>query len=123
VTRIVAMARRQVATDHRAERWVSDPGDLLGPVVASYCTGTCFRSQIIFRREVAVETPMGQPGALHDVVDANPIEAMLAKQRPRCMQDLLPVGRRLLARHPHRVTSYFSDCLTIYMIHVINTNR
>ena len=50
---------------------------------------------------MAVEAAVRQPGALHDVGDADAIEAMLAEQRAGGVQNLLPVRRRPLARHSH----------------------
>ncbi len=71
---------------------------------------------------MAVETPVGQPGALHDVGDANPVKTVLPKERAGHMHNLLPVRRRLLARHSHGSTP-FRNLWTLYMIVVINNHR
>ncbi len=44
---------------------------------------------------------MGQPGALHNVRDSDPLKATLTEERARHVENLFAIRRCLLARHPH----------------------
>src|SRR6202011_4832337 len=106
VRRIVTMPRRQVPADNGPDRGVSRTRDSFGPPFLAQHTGAGLRDQVVFRRKVAVEAAMRQPSALHDVGDANSIEAMLAEERAGNVQDLLSVGCCLFPRHSHGLCSF-----------------
>src|SRR5205085_2368223 len=63
-----------------------------------------FAGEIVFRGEVAVEPAVRQARALHDVGDADAVEAVLAEERPGNLEDLLAVRGCLFACHPHGST-------------------
>jgi hypothetical protein len=79
-----------------------------------------FDREVVFRGKVAVEAAMRQARALHDVGDADAVEAMLTEKGAGDLQNLLPIRRRPLACHSHgSAPSLFR--LTLYMMLVINT--
>jgi len=62
---------------------------------------------------------VGQPGALHNVRDSDPLKATLTKERAGHVENLFAIRRCLLARHliAFPCVDYH---LTIYMMCVIN---
>src|SRR6266404_9627096 len=117
------MTRRQVASNHLGERWVRLSGQpLLPPWVLEHSLGG-FGDEIVFRRELAVEAAVGQPGALHNVRDSDSFKTTLTEERARHVENLLAIRLCLLARHPHCLPPCLDTHLTIYMMGVINGIR
>src|SRR4029077_17509018 len=113
------MALGEVTPDHVSERraYVSSQS-LQPPFFREHASGS-FGGEVVFGGEMAIKTTVREAGAFHDVRDANSVEATLAKKRARYLQNLVSIGRGLLARHSHGCP--FPIHLTLYMITVINT--
>src|SRR6516225_3618345 len=71
---------------------------------------------------MTVESAVRQASTLHDVGDANPVVAPLAKECAGRVENRLSVHRRLIARHSHRCLQCRMR-LILYMMVVINTMR
>jgi uncharacterized protein len=64
------------------------------------------RDQVFFGFEVPIEAAVRKPCGLHDLRDRDSLEAMLAKQPARSIQNLAPVRVDLFATDLHRLTVY-----------------
>src|SRR5258708_39605508 len=60
-----------------------------------------FGGEVVLRSEMAVEAAMREAGAVHDCVDANAIEAFLAKKPRSGVDDPLSILGRLIPADPH----------------------
>src|SRR5262249_219753 len=119
---IVAMALGEVTPDHVSERgaYVSSQS-LQPPFVREHASGR-FGADVVFGAENAIKTTVRESGAFHDVRDANSVEAALAKKRARYLQNLLAMGRGLLAGHSHgcllsNPLDTIHDCCHKYHLH------
>jgi hypothetical protein len=63
---------------------------------------TSLNLQIFLGFEVAVKAAMGEAGGLHQVRDADAVEAPLAKQSAGGVDDAVPVLGGLFPAHSHR---------------------
>jgi hypothetical protein len=50
------------------------------------------RGEIVLGLEMPVKAAMRQGGRLHEIGDADPVEAVLAEQLPGDLDDALPIG-------------------------------
>src|SRR5262249_2945465 len=98
---IVAMVLREVTPNHVSERraYVSSQS-LQPPFFREHASGG-FGGEVVFRGEMAIKTTVRKSGAFHDVCDADSVDATLAKKPARHLQNLLAMGRGLLAGHSH----------------------
>ena len=100
------MARREIRIHDRSQRVLTFRK--LCPArdrtIERLGAGLC--RKVILRGELAIETPVGQPCALHDVGDADAVETLFAKQPAGHLDDPRPVFRRPLPAHFH-VTAPF----------------
>src|SRR5580698_8401022 len=89
------------------------PRQVAGDEVAQICVAALFLDAVLQRArhrlggeivlgpEVTVESAMCQTGGAHDRVDADTVEAFLAKQSRGSLHDALAIFRRLLPAHAH----------------------
>src|SRR6185295_10138381 len=92
--RIADVPGSEVEGGNRHERllpaFALDSGVPLAPRVPKGARAR-LRRQVLLRAELSVEAAVGEPGILHQVRHADAVEAALAEQPCRRLEDALPV--------------------------------
>src|SRR5580693_3477560 len=81
---------------------------------------SCLGSERCFGRKVVVEAAVGETCGLHQIGQADAVEAMLAKQSTSCLDDSLAIICGLPFGQFHRpISRKFNPLLDIIMMYII----